>query len=147
METINLYDYRGQSFKALCKTASSTADVFTLPAGHDPGHEATHTGDQIIYVIEGSGTARGARGEGEARAGLAAHRIEDQVLDDDTDRGQLTVELLRVGTQPDDVAVVVDVHRGNAGIEDTDFAVVPGNPCYGFLRTRVIERAERIGSR
>ena len=34
MDAVNLFDYRGQSFKALCKTDRSTADVFTLPAGH-----------------------------------------------------------------------------------------------------------------
>ena len=69
MDAINLFDFRGQSFKALCKTARSTADVFTLPAGHDPGHEATHQGDQIIYVIEGAAVARVAGEEREVKAG------------------------------------------------------------------------------
>jgi quercetin dioxygenase-like cupin family protein len=63
------FDFRGQSFKALCKTDRSTADVFTLPAGHDPGHEATHKGDQIIYVIEGGAVARVAGEEREVKAG------------------------------------------------------------------------------
>jgi quercetin dioxygenase-like cupin family protein len=53
----------------LCKTDRSTADVFTLPAGHDPGHEATHKGDQIIYVIEGGAVARVAGEEREVKAG------------------------------------------------------------------------------
>jgi quercetin dioxygenase-like cupin family protein len=69
MDAVNVFDYRGQAFKALCKTDRSTADVFTLPAGHDPGHEATHKGDQIIYVIEGSATARVAGQEREVKAG------------------------------------------------------------------------------
>ncbi len=69
MDSINVFDYRGQSFKSLCKTARTTADVFNLPAGHDPGHEATHKGDQIIYVIEGRATARVAGEEREVKAG------------------------------------------------------------------------------
>jgi quercetin dioxygenase-like cupin family protein len=69
MDAVNLFDYRGQSFKALCKTSRSTADVFSLPAGHDPGHEATHEGDQIIYVIEGGAVARVAGEEREVKAG------------------------------------------------------------------------------
>jgi len=69
MDAVNLFDYRGESFKALCKTQQSTVDVFTLPPGHDPGHEATHGGDQIIYVIEGSATARVAGEEREVKAG------------------------------------------------------------------------------
>jgi quercetin dioxygenase-like cupin family protein len=69
MDAVNVFEYRGQSFKALCKTAKSSADVFTLPAGHDPGHEAAHGGDQIIYVIEGSATARVAGQEREVKAG------------------------------------------------------------------------------
>jgi len=66
---VNLFDYRGQSFQALCKTAKSSADLFTLPPGHDPGHEATHGGDQIIYVIEGGATAQVAGEEREVKAG------------------------------------------------------------------------------
>jgi quercetin dioxygenase-like cupin family protein len=68
METINVFEYRGQS-KTLCKTAKSTADVFTLPPGYDPGHEASHEGDQIIYVIDGSATARISGEEREVKAG------------------------------------------------------------------------------
>ncbi len=69
MDAINVFDYREQSFKSLCKTARTTADIFNLPAGHDPGHEATHKGDQIIYVIEGRTTARVAGEEREVKAG------------------------------------------------------------------------------
>jgi mannose-6-phosphate isomerase-like protein (cupin superfamily) len=69
MDAVNLFDYRGQSFKALCKTSRSTADVFTLPPDHDPGHEATHQGDQIILVIEGGAVARVAGEEREVKAG------------------------------------------------------------------------------
>ena len=69
MDSVNLFEYRGQSFKSLCKTERSTVDVFTLAAGHDPGHEATHKGDQIIYVIEGGAVARIAGQEREVKAG------------------------------------------------------------------------------
>ncbi|HKD66370.1 MAG TPA: cupin domain-containing protein [Candidatus Binataceae bacterium] len=69
MDAVNLFDLRGESFKALCRTPQSTADVFTLPPGHDPGHEATHKGDQIIYVIEGGAVARVAGEEREVKAG------------------------------------------------------------------------------
>jgi mannose-6-phosphate isomerase-like protein (cupin superfamily) len=65
----NLFDYRGQSFKALCKTPRSSVDIFTLEPGHDPGHEATHQGDQFIYVIEGGAVARVAGEEREVKAG------------------------------------------------------------------------------
>jgi quercetin dioxygenase-like cupin family protein len=68
MEAINVFDYRGQS-KSLCKTARSSADVFTLPPGYDPGHEASHQGDQLIYVIEGGATARISGEEREVKAG------------------------------------------------------------------------------
>jgi quercetin dioxygenase-like cupin family protein len=69
MDAVNLFELRGQPFKALCKTAQSTVDVFTLEPGHDPGHEATHKGDQIIYVIEGSAVARIAGEERQVKAG------------------------------------------------------------------------------
>lgn len=69
MDAVNLFEMRGQSFKALCKTPQSSVDVFTLEPGHDPGHEATHKGDQIIYVIEGAATARVAGVEREVKAG------------------------------------------------------------------------------
>jgi quercetin dioxygenase-like cupin family protein len=69
MDAVNLFDLRGESFKSLCKTDRTTADVFTLPAGHDPSHEATHGGDQIIYVIEGSAVARVAGEERKVKAG------------------------------------------------------------------------------
>jgi quercetin dioxygenase-like cupin family protein len=69
MDAVNLFDYRGEAFKALCRTSRSTVDIFTLPPGHDPGHEATHQGDQIIYVIEGGAVARVAGEEREVKAG------------------------------------------------------------------------------
>ncbi len=69
MDAVNLFELRGQPFKALCKTPQSTVDVFTLEPGHDPGHEATHKGDQIIYVIEGSAVARIAGEERQVKAG------------------------------------------------------------------------------
>ena len=68
MDTVNVFEYRGQS-KPLLKTTRSTADVFTLPAGYDSGHDATHKGDQIIYVIEGSAVARLSGEERPVRAG------------------------------------------------------------------------------
>ncbi len=69
MDAVNLFEFRGQAFKALCKTDRSTVDVFTLPPNHDPGHEAAHKGDQIIYVIDGGATARVAGEEREVKAG------------------------------------------------------------------------------
>jgi quercetin dioxygenase-like cupin family protein len=69
MDAVNLFELRGEAFKSLCKTPQSTVDVFTLEPGHDPGHEATHKGDQIIYVIEGAAVARVAGEEREVKAG------------------------------------------------------------------------------
>ncbi len=88
MDAVNLFELRGQAFKALGKTDRSTVDVFTMPAGHDPGHEASHKGDQIIYVIEGAATARVAGEEREVKAG-------DLLI---IPSG--TMHTLRTGTQP-----------------------------------------------
>lgn len=68
MDAANVFDYRGRS-KSLCKTPRSTADVFSLPAGHNSDHENSHNSDQIIYVIEGSGVARVSGEEREVKAG------------------------------------------------------------------------------
>ena len=59
----------GDNPKRCARPAKSTADVFTLPPGYDPGHEASHEGDQIIYVIEGSATARISGEERQVKAG------------------------------------------------------------------------------
>src|SRR6266436_2819700 len=45
------------------------ASVFTIPAGFNSDRENSHRGDQIIYVIEGSATARVSGKEQEVKAG------------------------------------------------------------------------------
>jgi mannose-6-phosphate isomerase-like protein (cupin superfamily) len=43
--------------------------VFTLPPNFGDGHENSHRGDQLIYVIEGSATCRVSGKECESKAG------------------------------------------------------------------------------
>ena len=53
----------------LQKTAQSETAVFTIPANFHADRENTHKGDQLIYVIDGTVTARVSGKEQDLKAG------------------------------------------------------------------------------
>jgi quercetin dioxygenase-like cupin family protein len=65
--------FRGDGTKArgkrLRRTAQSETMTFTIPANFHSDRENSHRGDQIIYVREGSATARVAGNEQQIKAG------------------------------------------------------------------------------
>jgi quercetin dioxygenase-like cupin family protein len=69
----NVFAMRGDGSKMaggrLGKTPQTESAVFTLPPGFGDGHENSHRGDQLIYVIEGSATCRVSGKECEIKAG------------------------------------------------------------------------------
>lgn len=69
----NVFSHRSDGSRikqqVLGKTPQSESMVFTLPPGFSNDHENTHKGDQLIYVIEGTGTCRVSGKECEIKAG------------------------------------------------------------------------------
>jgi quercetin dioxygenase-like cupin family protein len=69
----NVFAHRGNGAKVsshmLGKTGQSESMVFSLPAHFSADRENSHRGDQIIYVLEGSATARVAGNEQQIKAG------------------------------------------------------------------------------
>ena len=61
--------FRGQYFEIMQDTGRSQTAVMTIAPGEDAGPAETHTGDQIIYVIEGRARVRLGEVEREAGAG------------------------------------------------------------------------------
>lgn len=58
LDVHNVLGHKGKDFAKLQQTPLTQTVAFTLPAGYAGDKENTHKGDQIIYVIEGSATAR-----------------------------------------------------------------------------------------
>ncbi|MGH7350074.1 MAG: cupin domain-containing protein [Candidatus Rokuibacteriota bacterium] len=50
---VDIHHYRGRFFEVLQETERTQTAVMTIEPGQDAGPEETHTGDQIVYVIEG----------------------------------------------------------------------------------------------
>jgi quercetin dioxygenase-like cupin family protein len=73
LDVVNVLQYQGDSSKVsaqmLQKTPQSQTMVFTIPAGFSNDRENTHKGDQLIYVIKGSATARVSGKEQGLKAG------------------------------------------------------------------------------
>ena len=73
LDVANVLGHRGDSSKVtsrmLQKTAQSETAVFTLPANFHADRENTHKGDQLIYVIDGTVTARVSGKEQDLQAG------------------------------------------------------------------------------
>ena len=73
LDVANVFQNRGKSSEVsaqmLQKTPQSQTMVFSIPAGYSNDRENTHKGDQIIYVVEGSATARVSGKEAEIKAG------------------------------------------------------------------------------
>ena len=69
----NVFDLRRDgnkiAQKRLGKTPQTESAVFTLPPNFGDGHENSHKGDQLIYVIEGSATCRVSGKECTIKAG------------------------------------------------------------------------------
>jgi len=69
----NVFALRGDGSKMaqgrLGSTPQSESMVFTLPPNFGDGHENSHRGDQLIYVIEGSATCRVSGKECQIKAG------------------------------------------------------------------------------
>jgi quercetin dioxygenase-like cupin family protein len=73
LDVANVLGHRGDSSKVtsrmLQKTAQSETVVFTIPANFHVDRENTHKGDQVIYVIDGTVTARVSGKEQDLQAG------------------------------------------------------------------------------
>jgi quercetin dioxygenase-like cupin family protein len=69
----NVFALRGDGAKMaqgkLGSTPQTESMVFTLPPNFGDGHENSHRGDQLIYVIEGSATCRVSGKECEIKTG------------------------------------------------------------------------------
>jgi mannose-6-phosphate isomerase-like protein (cupin superfamily) len=55
---VEIERFRGTFFAVLQETERSQTAVMTIAAGRDAGPEETHTGDQVVYVIEGDAVVR-----------------------------------------------------------------------------------------
>jgi quercetin dioxygenase-like cupin family protein len=53
MQLLNIKKSKGEFFKILAETPLSQVGVMTIKPGGDSGPEDIHSGDQIIYIIEG----------------------------------------------------------------------------------------------
>lgn len=73
LDVANVLGHRGDGAKVtsrkLQKTAQSETVVFTIPANFHADRENTHKGDQLIYVIDGTVTARVSGKEQDLKAG------------------------------------------------------------------------------
>ena len=73
LDVANVFAHRGDGSKVtsrmLQKTAQSETAVFTIPANFHADRENTHKGDQLIYVIDGTVTARVSGKEQDLKAG------------------------------------------------------------------------------
>jgi quercetin dioxygenase-like cupin family protein len=73
LDVANVLGHRSDGSKVtsqmLQKTAQSETAVFTIPANFHADRENTHRGDQLIYVIDGTVTARVSGKEQDLKAG------------------------------------------------------------------------------
>lgn len=89
MNIISTRDFKGNFFSVLETTDKSQVAVMTIAPGKDSGPEETHSGDQIVYVIEGEARITIDNEEGKAKKGDlvvipagAAHHIYNDGKDD-----------------------------------------------------------------
>ena len=73
LDVANVLAHRGDGSKVtsrmLQKTGQSETAVFTIPANFHADGENTHKGDQLIYIIDGTVTARVSGKEQDLKAG------------------------------------------------------------------------------
>lgn len=65
----DVYRHRGRFFEVLQQTERSQTAVMTIAPGQDAGPEESHSGDQVIYVIEGEALVQLSGNEQKAAAG------------------------------------------------------------------------------
>jgi mannose-6-phosphate isomerase-like protein (cupin superfamily) len=58
MEPVDIFAHKGGFFRVLQRTSRSQAAVMTIAPGGDAGPEEEHSGDQIIYIVEGEALGR-----------------------------------------------------------------------------------------
>jgi mannose-6-phosphate isomerase-like protein (cupin superfamily) len=58
MDPIDIFAHKGGFFRVLQRTSRSQAAVMTIAPGGDAGPEEEHSGDQIIYIVEGEALVR-----------------------------------------------------------------------------------------
>ena len=58
MEPVDIFAHKGGFFRVLQRTSRSQAAVMTIAPGGDAGPEEAHSGDQILYIIEGEALVR-----------------------------------------------------------------------------------------
>ncbi|RJR12622.1 cupin domain-containing protein [Candidatus Parcubacteria bacterium] len=83
---ISAHSAKGAFFKVLATTEKSQVAVMTLEPGEDSGEGDIHTGDQVIYILEGEARVVVKDEEGIARKGdvtvipaQSPHRIYNNV--------------------------------------------------------------------
>jgi mannose-6-phosphate isomerase-like protein (cupin superfamily) len=69
MEPVDIFAHKGGFFRVLQRTSRSQAAVMTIAPGGDAGPEEEHSGDQIIYIVEGEALVRVQDQEYHARPG------------------------------------------------------------------------------
>lgn len=55
MKPVDVTQHKGEFFKVLSETGLSQVAAMTIAPGKDSGPEEIHKGDQIVYVIQGTG--------------------------------------------------------------------------------------------
>jgi mannose-6-phosphate isomerase-like protein (cupin superfamily) len=58
MQPVDIFQHKGGFFRVLQRTSRSQAAVMTIEPGEDAGPEEEHSGDQIIYIVEGEALVR-----------------------------------------------------------------------------------------
>ena len=58
MEPVDIFAHKGGFFRVLQRTPRSQAAVMTIAPGGDAGPEEEHSGDQIIYIVDGRALVR-----------------------------------------------------------------------------------------
>jgi mannose-6-phosphate isomerase-like protein (cupin superfamily) len=69
VRAIDVNRHHGEFFRVLQQTERTQTAVMTIPPGADGGLEERHSGDQIVYVVEGEAIVRIADTEHGVAAG------------------------------------------------------------------------------
>lgn len=90
MKVVSADEAKGAFFKVLATTEKSQVAVMTIKPGADSGEGDMHTGDQVIYIVEGEARVVIDKSEETARKGDIAvipaktpHRIYNDSKDKD----------------------------------------------------------------
>jgi mannose-6-phosphate isomerase-like protein (cupin superfamily) len=69
VEPVDIFEHKGGFFRVLQRTSQSQAAVMTIEPGGDAGPEEEHSGDQLIYIVEGEALVRVKDAEYRAKPG------------------------------------------------------------------------------